>query len=64
MEKLLGVKDVAARFGMSIRGVWRYVQRGELPEPVKMGNLSRWVDSELDAVFEKLKQRRRGPQPH
>jgi len=58
MEKLVGVKEVAARFGVSVRGVWRLVADGKLPQPVKIGNLTKWCESELDAVFEKLKRQR------
>lgn len=58
MEKLVGVKEVAARFGMSVRGVWRHVAMGVLPQPVKFGKMTRWCESELDAVFEKLKRQR------
>lgn len=61
MEKLVGVKEVAARFGVSVRGVWRLTADGTLPQPVRLTEKSaKWCESELDAVFEKLK-RQRGP---
>ncbi|XHR28906.1 MAG: helix-turn-helix transcriptional regulator [Chthoniobacteraceae bacterium] len=58
MDRLVDIKEVAERFGVSVRGVWRLVSKGELPVPVKVGNLSRWCESELEAVFEEKKRQR------
>lgn len=58
MDRMVGIKEVAARFDVSERGVWRRVAEGDLPHPVKFGKLSKWFESELDAVFEKKKRQR------
>lgn len=57
-QRLIDVKEVAARFGMSVRCVWRYVAQGVLPAPVKIGTCTRWVNEELDDACERMKSSR------
>ncbi len=45
--QMLTAQDVAARLQISVRGVWRQVSKGLLPEPVYVGRLARWPLSEL-----------------
>lgn len=54
MERMLCLKDVADLLGICTRTVWRLVQRGELPRPVKIGAASRWVYSELCAYIQRI----------
>lgn len=56
MERLMEVKEVAARLGISVRGVWRHLAAGKLPKPVKVVGLTKWYESDVNAVFEKLKR--------
>ena len=42
------VKTVATRYDCHPSTVWRMVQRGQLPKPVKVGNLTRWEIRELE----------------
>lgn len=52
-------KQVAALFGCSKATVWRHVKAGLLPAPVKIGNVTRWVTSELaQALEQKMAQRK------
>jgi predicted DNA-binding transcriptional regulator AlpA len=39
---LIGVDEVASRLGLSKRSVWRFVERGILPRPVRLGDTTRW----------------------
>ena len=57
-ERLLSTKDVADRLHVSIRSVWRLIPRGEFPKPVKVGRMSRFFPSELEAYLDRLKQNR------
>ena len=48
-DRLLSVRDVAARIGVSHVSVWRFVKRGHLPKPMKIGTrLSRWKASDIE----------------
>lgn len=58
MDRLLTAKEVATKLGICIRGVWRGVQNGELPAPVKVGRCSRFVLSEIDGAINALKASR------
>lgn len=39
---MLTVDEVARRLSISVRGVWRQVSIGNIPEPVYVGRLARW----------------------
>ena len=47
-ERLLNIKDVAARMGLSTRAVWNYRDVGFLPEAVKVGGAVRWREKDID----------------
>jgi excisionase family DNA binding protein len=40
--KMLKADEVAELLGCSVRTVWRYRDTGELPKPLKVGQLVRW----------------------
>lgn len=44
------VKVVADRYCCHPSTVWRMVKRGQLPAPVRIGNLTRWELSKLDRI--------------
>ena len=46
-KKYGDVKAVAGRYDCHPSTVWRMVKRGQLPGPVKIGNLTRWEIREL-----------------
>ncbi|MGN6545923.1 MAG: helix-turn-helix transcriptional regulator [Aureliella sp.] len=50
--ELLTKTQVAQRLQMSTRTVYRKVQEGEIPAPVKLGHLVRWRSDVLDAWIE------------
>lgn len=57
-ERLLSIDDVAALFGVSRRQVHRYVDE-KLLFPVKLGKLTKFLSSEVEKVFERLKSNRK-----
>jgi len=59
VEELLQIKEVAKRLGICVRGVWRLIAQGQLPQPVKIGAASRMPASEVQAFIERLKRERR-----
>lgn len=51
---LLSVDEVAEMLGVSDRSVWRMVSAGEIPKPVKIGGLTKWRRSDLQAMIDLL----------
>jgi prophage regulatory protein len=50
VPRYLNVRNVAARYDMSVASVWRMAQSGRLPKPIKLTNgMTRWSIAELDA---------------
>ena len=46
-DRLLRVSEVASMLGISPRKIWRMKNTGELPEPIKLGNSTRWRHSDI-----------------
>lgn len=51
-ERLLRVQEGAQMLGISKSFFWQRVRSGEIPKPVKLGRLSRWRLSDIEAVIE------------
>jgi prophage regulatory protein len=58
IDKLHTVNQVAATFGVAPSSIWRWVKQGVLPEPVKVGGRTRWVEAEIRPVIERGKAAR------
>ena len=52
---LLDVKAVAALFQSSPATIWRRVNDGTMPHPIRIGGMTRWARDEIDAVIERAK---------
>ena len=51
----LRVKSVAKRLDVSESAIWRYVQQGILPKPIKLTpRTTVWRASDIDAAIEKV----------
>ncbi|ESX88310.1 AlpA family transcriptional regulator [Mesorhizobium sp. LSHC412B00] len=50
--KFLSVKEVATVMHVSVATVWRYAQRGTLPEPIRIDGHTWWIETEVLAVIE------------
>lgn len=57
-DRLIRDVEVAAILGCSRATFWRRVNDGTIPSPVRIGGMSRWPVSEINAVIEKAKARR------
>ncbi|TPL10188.1 hypothetical protein FJ938_05635 [Mesorhizobium sp. B2-4-14] len=51
--KFLSVREVAVMMHVSVATVWRYAQRGTLPEPIRIDGHTWWIEAEVLAVIEK-----------
>ena len=48
--KVLRLPDVVARVGLSKSTLWRLINGGEFPEPIKLGpRATGWLEEEVDA---------------
>ena len=47
-ERLLDVKDVAARLNLSTRAIWNYRDAGIMPTAIKVGGAVRWREKDID----------------
>ncbi|WP_417435319.1 helix-turn-helix transcriptional regulator [Hoeflea sp.] len=57
-DPLLTAREGAAFLQISVPTFWRRVADGTIPNPIKLGALSRWPQSEIAAVIEQAKARR------
>ena len=52
---LLDVKAVAALFQSSPATIWRRMNDGTMPAPVRIGGMTRWARDEIDTVIDRAK---------
>jgi excisionase family DNA binding protein len=45
---MLTVQDIARLLKCSVRTVYRLIETGSIPRPVRLGTLSRWPQSVID----------------
>lgn len=58
IDPLIRDKDASAMMGCSVSTFWRRVGDGTIRPPVKIGGMSRWPQSEIQAVIDDAKQNR------
>jgi predicted DNA-binding transcriptional regulator AlpA len=49
--KLLRDREVAEMLSISVASVWRYARTGKIPDPIKVGYSTRWLEEELKAYL-------------
>ena len=57
-DPLIRDGDADGMLGCSKATFWRRVADGTVPRPVKIGGMSRWPKSEIDAVIDWAKAQR------
>ncbi|MEL6639965.1 MAG: helix-turn-helix domain-containing protein [Pseudomonadota bacterium] len=57
-DRLVSVRDTAAMLGCSVATVWRKVSEGSFPQPMKIGGMTRWSETELLGFIDDAKQTR------
>jgi excisionase family DNA binding protein len=48
-REFLRAREVAERLDVSLRTVWAWTAAGRLPPPFRMGRVTRWRSSEIEA---------------
>jgi len=51
-DKLVSIKTVSETLCRSRASIYRDIQRGEFPKPIKLGASSRWRLSDLNKLME------------
>ena len=60
-EQYLTLSQVMVRLQLAKSSVYRRIKDGTLPQPIKVGNLQRFKESEIEAAMEALAvQRKQG----
>jgi excisionase family DNA binding protein len=57
LEPLLTLSDLARLLRVSTRTVYRLVERGRFPRPLKVGGQNRWMPEDISNALERM----RGP---
>jgi prophage regulatory protein len=57
-DRLLTFEQLSDKVGMKRTAIYAAINAGSFPVPVKIGKLSRWVESEVEAWIATLKERR------
>lgn len=57
-DRLVSVREAAALLGCSPATIWRRSADGTIPQPVKIGGMTRWSMSEIAAAIEDAKSQR------
>lgn len=58
VDPLLKAREVAAMLQVSVATLYRQMDQGTLPRPVKLGSCSRWPQSEILAAVKAAGERR------
>jgi predicted DNA-binding transcriptional regulator AlpA len=52
LDQLIDIKTVCATLCRSRASIYRDIQRGDFPEPIKLGGSSRWRMSDLNKIID------------
>jgi len=54
MQRLMSRRQLAAYLAVSPTTVGRMTQRGDLPEPIRLGTLVRWDAQKIDSLINSM----------
>jgi excisionase family DNA binding protein len=57
-ERFIGLREFAETLDVTTRTVYRMIQNGLIPRPVKVGHSVRFPVSDVESYIERLKQSR------
>ena len=55
---LIRPRVLAGQLGIGRSTLWRWVQQGILPRPIRIGGIAGWRPEDIEAVIEQLRQNR------
>ncbi len=47
-QRLIRMREVTHRVGLQKTAIYRRIQRGEFPRPIKVGRASGWIEIEVE----------------
>ena len=50
-KALITVEEVASHFRCGVSTVWRWAKEGKIPQPIRIGGLTRWKLDEFQACI-------------
>lgn len=56
--KCLRINEVSKKLGVARSTIYKMVADGDLPQPIKMGRASLWIEDDLNQFLLKLKAER------
>lgn len=64
-SELLTISDIKSQLHCAQSTIYRWIERGEFPKPLKIGGLARWTLEDFDTFKANAVQRRNdaGPRP-
>lgn len=57
-DRLLTVRELSDWLCLSVRSIYRRIDQGVLPRPIKLGRSTRFVQSDVEACLERLRRGR------
>ncbi|MFN8684164.1 helix-turn-helix transcriptional regulator [Paracoccus sp. P2] len=60
LQRLRSAREAAAYYGVSTSTLWRWVQQGLIPEPIRIGGRTFWEPEALQQHTAKLAAQRTG----
>ncbi|MFP4154560.1 MAG: helix-turn-helix transcriptional regulator [Halothiobacillaceae bacterium] len=56
-ERLISLRDVSERVSLKRTAIYARINEGTFPKPVKLGRISRWPESQIDAwIAERIQE--------
>jgi len=64
-EKFINIDDIRERLNCATSTIYRWIEQGHFPQPIKIGGMARWTEGDFEAFIEKAVKRRNdaGPRP-
>lgn len=61
----LTVKDVCSRLNCATSTIYRWLDKGIFPQPMRIGGMVRWTEEDIEAFTRSADEKRkeRGPRP-
>jgi len=56
---LIRPRVLAGQLGIGRSTLWRWVQQGILPSPIRIGGIAGWRPEDIEAAIEQLQQNRK-----
>lgn len=58
-EKYLSVKEISGRLNCAVSTLYRWMDEGSFPRPIKIGSMSRWTESDVRMFLDEAEARRK-----